>query len=594
MKMRPKVGFFSVLALFLTLLLFGATALAVGEGGAQPAATAAPELESWRVEMAAPDPLLEGLSEAEILHLGERMYRDGFLPNGDVMEGYIHGDIEVDSTAFSCASCHLRAGLGSVEGGVVTPPTTGKLLYQPYRRPPSLNDVALGQGRYVYAKTILQRPPYRRETLKYALRNGEDPVGELFNDVMPRYPLGDRDMAILVHYLESLSLDFSPGATTGNFRFATIITDDASASEREAALKPVQRFIYEQNQQVAMYRKFLKSGYTPTGDMKYAFRTATLAVWDLKGPAETWGAQLAAYYEKSPVFAVLGGISNQSWQPIHDFCETRKLPCLFPVTNLPVVSDHDWYTFYFNKGYYQEGDAVAHFLYRHDPAAGVLQLVQDSPAGRALAAGFGAGRDDLGQDQPVSLFMSDRQLRDPSELMRVVAEHPAEMVLIWADSTLLPGLPGLASGAMPPQRVFVSSTLLGKSLAEIPEASREQVFITWPFRLKPYVGDTEGTGFLSRNPIETTWKSFGAPRVASRIATMLDTSILEGLHDIENNLYRDHLLDEMSMQMDRVVFDYERISFGPGQRYASKWCYIIQLGPGPEPELIPRSEWVIH
>ena len=75
---------------------------------------------------------------------------------------------------------------------------------------------------------------------------------------------------------------------------------------------------------------------------------------------------------------------------------------------------------------------------------------------------------------------------------------------------------------------------------------------------------------------------------------MLDTTIIQGLQSIENNLYRDHLLDEMSMQMDRVVFDYERISFGPGQRFVSKGCYIIQLGPGPQPELIPRSEWVIH
>lgn len=46
--------------------------------------------------------------------------------------------------------------------------------------------------------------------------------------------------------------------------------------------------------------------------------------------------------------------------------------------------------------------------------------------------------------------------------------------------------------------------------------------------------------------------------------------------------------------MDLVVKDYERLSFGPGQRYVSKGCYIIQLGPGDDPPLLPRSEWVIH
>lgn len=63
-----------------------------------------------------PDPLLEGLDEAEIMRLGEQMYRFGILPSGETMYGLVHGDIEVDASAFSCASCHLRAGLGSYEG----------------------------------------------------------------------------------------------------------------------------------------------------------------------------------------------------------------------------------------------------------------------------------------------------------------------------------------------------------------------------------------------------------------------------------------------------------------------------------------------
>ena len=75
---------------------------------------------------------------------------------------------------------------------------------------------------------------------------------------------------------------------------------------------------------------------------------------------------------------------------------------------------------------------------------------------------------------------------------------------------------------------------------------------------------------------------------------MLQQAISQGLNLINDNLYRDHLLDVMSMQMDVVVRDYERLSFGPGQRYASKGCYIIQLGPGEVPELIQKSDWVIY
>ncbi len=379
----------------------------------------------------------KGLSDADVLRLGEAMYRDGLLPSGEAMTAFIHGDIEVDSTAFSCASCHQRAGLGSFEGGVVTPPTTGRKLYQTYHRPPSLNDVEHEKGRYVYAKTIIERPAYTRATLKTALRDGVDPAGELFNDVMPRYPLDDRDMAILVRYLELLSRDEAPGASSELFRFATIVTDDVSAADREALLTPLQHFVARQNKQVDMYRTFVETGFKPTVDMKYSFRNVSLTVWELKGAPQTWAAQLADWYEKEPVFAILGGISNQSWQPIHDFCERLQLPCLFPITDLPAVSDSGWYTFYFNKGYYQEGEAAARYLNRAagiDSDTRILQLVEDSPAGRALAQGFDGARQDLGQQPVETLTLGAEQLRDAGTLAARVAEKKPQVLLLWADA----------------------------------------------------------------------------------------------------------------------------------------------------------------
>lgn len=541
------------------------------------------------------DPLLAGLTDAEIIPLGERMYRDGLLPSGEVMEAFAYGNIRIDSTAFSCSHCHQRAGLGSVEGGVVTPPTTGKKLYQPYQRPPSLNDVVDLNGRFTYAKTINQRPAYTRESLKSALRTGEDPVGEFFNGIMPRYPLDDPDLAILVRYLELLSDENSPGAQPSGFKFATIITDDVSAEDREALLTPLRRFVAKQNKQVFMYQAFIKSGYKPTGDMKYSFRTAGLSVWDLKGEPETWGEQLAAYAQAEPVFAVLGGISNQSWQPIHDFCEARQIPCLYPITDLPVVSGDNWYTLYFNKGYYQEGEAAAHFLkHQGEGDSSILQLVQDSAVGRALSAGFAGGRKSLRQTAVETLLLSDQQLQDPQTLAALVAQkHPA-VLLLWADATVLPDLSPLSAALAATAKIFVSSTALGAATLTIPDRLREQIFITFPYRLKPYIGDEEGTGFLARVPINTTYKAFADRRIASRTGIMLDQSVVQGLGLLYENLYRDYMIDVMSMQMDQVVPDYERISFGPGQRYASKGCYLLQLGPGPEPELLPRSEWVIQ
>lgn len=536
------------------------------------------------------------LSKAEIIRLGERMYRDGILPSGKAMEAFIRGDVEVDSTAFSCASCHLRAGLGSVEGGVVTPPTTGNKLYQPYRRPPSLNDIPDQSGRIIYAKTVLERPAYTRETLAKALRFGIDPAGQTFNDVMPRYPLTERDMTILILYLEQLSAEPSPGASSAEYRFATIISDDVSESDRQALLRPLQDIIAQKNQQLALYNDFLKFGYQPTVDMKYSFRGASLDIWELRGPPQSWPGQLAAYYAKNKVFAVLGGISKSDWQPVHDFCEAQRLPCLFPITGFPVIDSPGWYTYYFDKGYAQEGEAVARYLNRLETlpaAAPIVQVVEDTPASKALAAGFQRLWSELEQPPVVTITLSPAQIDDQAQLATLLARHKPEALLLWGGSATVAKIPQILAMGGAPKMIFVSSGYLGGELLALPDATRDRVYITYPYRLTPYVGPKTG-GLDSRIAIRASYRDLGDPRIASRTINVLQQSIFPSLGLLYDNLQRDNLLDIMGMQMDLIVKDYERLSFGPGQRFASKGCFIIQLGAGASPELIPRSEWLTH
>jgi hypothetical protein len=50
----------------------------------------------------------------------------------------------------------------------------------------------------------------------------------------------------------------------------------------------------------------------------------------------------------------------------------------------------------------------------------------------------------------------------------------------------------------------------------------------------------------------------------------------------------------MMVDQDYAIAVYPRLTFGTGQRYASKGCYIVQLGKGQKPALIRKSDWVIH
>ena len=163
------------------------------------------------------------LPAREIQRLGERMYREGILPNGQVMQAFVSDDIPVDGTAFTCVSCHLHSGLGPIEGEVVTPPTNGRILYQ--ERNPYIKGAEFVPSIANYAKYLPERPAYSDESLAALISAGIDPTGRSVLKAMPRYELDDHDMAIMIAYLKTLSAQLPPGVNRkfliqGKGRFA--------------------------------------------------------------------------------------------------------------------------------------------------------------------------------------------------------------------------------------------------------------------------------------------------------------------------------------------------------------------------------------
>jgi hypothetical protein len=68
------------------------------------------------------------------------------------------------------------------------------------------------------------------------------------------------------------------------------------------------------------------------------------------------------------------------------------------------------------------------------------------------------------------------------------------------------------------------------------------------------------------------------------------------LKHMRSEFFREYFMEGFDMMIDQdyAIAVYPRLTFGPGQRYASKGCYIVQLTPGPKPELVRKSAWVIH
>ncbi len=534
----------------------------------------------------------------EIQRLGERMYREGLLSTGQPMQSVVKGDIPVSGTAFTCVSCHMQSGLGSIEGGVFTTPTNGRTLYEKRDLPGAGNNrrnTGMNMASKKKGVTPIQpptaRPAYTDETLADVLRGGKDPSGRKLDMIMPRYNLNDQDMAIMVAYLKNLSNEFSPGVDKYSINFATVVTEGVPADKVQAMMATLDSFVTSANKEQERHQGQLVKLREIRTELTY--RPVRLFQWVLKGKPESWRAQLEEYYKKQPVFALIAGISSSTWQPIHEFSESNKIPCILPNTEFPVVSESDWYTLYFSRGYFQEGGAAARFIFpqeQSDKGRKVLQIVRTTPQGLGLADGFIQGLKERGLQQPVTVELDAEKTLTAESLLQLLEKEKPDVLALWTGSEDLERIVRLVKDKKTPQTLLLSSSYLGDRFMSLPEELRETAYISYPFRLPQdeerflrFLKKPKDGGKLSEDQRIAQSRVFGTLRV-----------LTQALREMKGNFYRDYLFDTISMMGDIELPLYERMSFGPGQRYASKGCYIIQLGKGSAPELIKRSEWVIH
>lgn len=547
---------------------------------------------------------VDTLTSKEKLVLGERMYRKGILPSGEPIQAMVSTDIPVDGHMFTCVNCHQRSGLGSIEGSVITWPINGKELYIPRRRTGAWHAAKQKQGPGATQRWSLPtqyqaadaRPAYTDETLARLLREGVAPDGRTLSRGMPRYKINDSDMGVLSHYLKNLSIENDPGVDENRIRFATVITEGVSAEDKEAMLAVLKSHIDTHNTQTRPHQRRAKAGPFYKTEKFGAYRLFELDVWELSGPADTWRAQLESYYQAGPVFAMLGGIASGSWAPIHNFCEQQKIPCILPVTEQPVVSDTDWYTLYFSKGFYQEGEAAARYLRStldSSQNSRVVQIYRSGSDGALLAKRF---QETLGESGVITttdtVLNTDEPITD--KLLQQIFEAPrADAVLLWLENTdMSTATNWLVKQSQQPKTVFASWGLLDGDTSAIPDQLRDKVYLTYP-------RDFPGNNRLQVNVLKRWLTIRKIPVTNLDIQSQmyfLGWMLPGAITHMRSEFFRDYFIESFDMMKDQdyAIAAFPRLTFGPGQRYASKGCYIVQLTDGAQPELIKKSEWIIH
>ena len=485
-------------------------------------------------------------NNAALTSIGRKIYRDGLLPDGKPLTAIVAGDVAVLGTQFSCENCHGRSGMGAAEGDIIVPPIAGSILYTPRPQP--------------------SRPAYTYKTLVHALREGIDPKGRKLDSLMPHFKLSDKEIKALATYLQGLSSETSPGVDANAIHFATVVSDTEDKKVRDAVLNVLQTFVNVKNRQTRLESQRPDRGYSPASRLRPVFRKWVLDVWTVKGPSDTWRAQLEKYYKRSPAFVLLGGLVPGSWKPMGQFCEAHEIPCLFPSTNLPYIKKDEFYSVHFSQGLFLEAKMIAkHIQSQH------FKSVVQVHCGNIAKSAVDALSEELKlyniSEQDMSFECQESA--PVTKLAKQVAASPGAAIVLWLGKNHVAQL----GKVLPTARAYMSSTLLKTEQAIKLPSLPISTYLVHPYKL-PGKMDSAYIRFKVWAMRQKIAIQFPRQQSEAFFACLVANDAVSHLGRF---LVRDYVLDMLdhSQPMTGYLPFYPKPTIGPGQRFLTKGGYIV-------------------
>jgi len=315
-------------------------------------------------------------------------------------------------------------------------------------------------------------------------------------------------------------------------------------------------------------------------------RNWELTVWELQGAPETWGAQLAENYKREPVFAVISGVSNTTWTPVHAFCQQEKLPCLFPSVDLP-PAETAFYPLYYSRGVVLEADVLARHLRDQGKKAPrrILQVYRDDEVGRGAAQTLTEAM--KGSDVQVENRVLQGQ--EPSGLKTALKGLSSkDAIVLWLRPADLLAV-NKAASKQPPAVVYVSGFLAADNYSFVPKTWKPHVRVVYPYELGAKCQKNVAT-------MKDWLKTWRLPLVDEAFQSEVFFNLLfltDLTSQMLDNLYRDYLVEraEDMLSLGSNVSAYPHLSLARGQRFASKGAYIARFAQ--DGKLVADSEWIV-
>ena len=257
------------------------------------------------------------------------------------------------------------------------------------------------------------------------------------SEVMPRYSLSDADMGVLTAYMRSLSVQSSPGVLEQErtIRFATVITPGIEPERKKILLDMLKTAFMQKNASTVTGNASRRHMVTAAEFVLGTENKWALDVWELTGAPETWAAQLQGYNRLAPPFALLSGLSNTTWAPVQEFCETQRVPCWFPSVKMPPQQvKTPRYSFYFSRGLGLEADVLAEqFKSANAPGerSNLIQIFRSSNASTDAVAEVSRRASSSLTIENIDLDALPASEATAVVAKRVAATQPKDAVMLW-------------------------------------------------------------------------------------------------------------------------------------------------------------------
>ena len=502
---------------------------------------------------------------------GARLYERGLDQGGRPVVAVREGGAQIAGQDAACTGCHRRSGLGTFEGSLRIPPVAWRLLSR------SGSQIAADRTLPHVLGYQTARPAYTAQTLARALRDGIGADGHALSWIMPRYRITDGDVRALQAHLAQLAADPPAGANSSQLQFALVLTPGLDTATQAAIVAVFEQTFADHNAEVG------GAGFGGSGNAGYdVLRHWQLDVWRLEGPAEDWPAQLERQRAEHPPFALVGGAGGGDWSVIGDFCEAHRLPLILPAPDAPPVRSQAFYGVYFHRGVSLEAALVAHELHaRPGPPSQVTQVYRAGDAGEVAARAL---RAELGPHWQLNDIVLPAAPMPLDGTFDPVTTDSSSVRVFWLRPGDLAALPVQARHGS----AYVSGVMTSDDVGWI--AGWEET----PVLMYPW--ETPARRRIAMNFPVGWLRAKGQPSLPGHAQTdaWLAAQVLtQALADMVDAYYPEYLVERVESLLGHRLNNahYPRLALAPGQRFASKGGYLMQVER--DGSLVPKGPWTI-